>query len=327
MQAAIVTRYGPPDVVQIRQVPAPKARPGQVIVRQRATSVSSGDARIRAANMPPGYGLILRLVLGLGGPRQPILGISVAGEVTEVGPGVTTHKIGDRVLATTGFAMRAHAEFVAVKAGRLIPLPDGLSMAEAAALPFGALTALYYLRDRARLAAGESVLVIGASGAVGAATVQLARHFGARVTGICSAANADLVHDLGAERVIDYRAKDFRRQGLRYDVIVDCIGGATAENCRDVLAMGGRLCLVVASLGYQLTAGWHSRRTGVRVIAGMGTEPPEDLRLLAGLAATGALRPHIGATFPFDRIAEAHELADSGHKRGNTVITFDQTPG
>jgi NADPH:quinone reductase-like Zn-dependent oxidoreductase len=326
MKAAIVTRYGPPDVVQIREVATPRAKPGQVIVRQHATSLNSGDARIRAANMPPGFGLILRAVFGLRGPRQPVLGICVAGVVAEVGPGVTTAKVGDHVLATTGFAMRAHAEYVALKSDRLVPLPQGLTMAEAAALPFGALTALYYLRDRARLVAGESVLVIGASGAVGAACVQLARHFGARVTAVSSAANADLVRSLGADDVIDYRSQDFRHLGQRFDVIVDCTGAATAENCRDVLVPGGRLCRVVASLAYQLTAGWHSRRTGVKVLAGVGGEKPQDLKYLVDLAAKGPLRPLIGATFPLARIAEAYALADTGHKRGNIVITFD-SPG
>lgn len=323
MKAAIVTRYGTPDVVQIRDVATPRAKPGQVVVRQHATSVNSGDARIRAANMPPGFGLILRLVFGFGGPRQPILGIVVAGEVAEVGPGVTGHKVGDRVVATTGFAMRAHAEYVAVKAARLVALPDGLGMAEAAALPFGALTALYYLRDRAKVQPGEDVLVIGASGAVGAAAVQLARHYGAKVTGVSSAANADLVRSLGASEVIDYRTHDFRNMGQRYHIVIDCVGDATAENCRDALVPGGRLCLVIASLGYQLTAGWHGRRTGVKVLAGVGTEAPADLAVLADLAARGPLRPHIGATFPLARIAEAHALTDTGHKRGNTVITFD----
>ena len=324
MQAAIVTRYGPPDVVQIRDIATPRAKPGQVIVRQHATTLNSGDARIRGANMPPGFGLILRLVFGFRGPRQPILGICVAGEVSEVGPGVTGVALGDRVLATTGFAMRAHAEYVAVKASRLVALPAGLSMAEAAALPFGALTALYYLRDRARVQSGERVLVIGASGAVGAAAVQLANHYGAQVTAVCSAGNADLARSLGASQVIDYRTQDFRVLGLRYDVIVDCVGGATAENCKAALVPGGRLCLVIASLGYQLTAAWHARRTGVKVIAGVGNEAPADLALLTDLAAKGPLRPHIGATLPFGQIAQAHALADTGHKRGNTVVIFDR---
>jgi len=323
MKAAIVTRYGPPDVVQLQEVAPPPLKKGQVIIRQHATSVASGDARIRAANMPPGFGLILRLVFGLRGPRQPILGICVAGVVDQIGPGVTGVTLGDPVLATTGFAMRAHAELVAVKATRLVPLPNGLSMAEAAALPFGALTALYYLRDRAKLQPGETVLVIGASGAVGAAAVQLAHHIGARVTGVASAANAALLRSLGAGATIDYRVTDFRTMGKRYDVIVDCTGNATAESCRDALVPGGRLCLVVASLAYQVTAGWHSRRTGVKVIAGVGLEAPADLIFLAGLAASGPLRPLIGATFPLTRISEAHALVDTGHKRGNVIITFD----
>lgn len=326
MKAAIVTRYGAPGVVQIREVARPLAKPGQVVIRQHATAVSTGDSRIRSAKIPPGFGLILRLVFGLRGPRQPILGNSVAGIVAEVGPGVTSLSVGDRVLGTTGMAMRAHAEFVAVKADRLIPLPEGLNMTEAAALPFGALTALYFLRHRAKVTAQDKVLVIGASGAVGAAAVQLARHFGAIVTGVCSAANADLVRGLGAAQVIDYHRQEFRTNGQRYDVIVDCVGGATVRNCRASLAAGGRLCLVVASLGQMLTAGWQSRRSGVKVVVGSGREAPEDLRLLADLAAKGPLRPHIGATFPFARIAEAHALAETGHKRGNTVITFDQTP-
>lgn len=324
MKAAIVTHYGTPDVVQIQEVATPRAKAGQVVIRQHATSLNSGDARIRAANMPPGFGLILRLVFGFRGPRQPILGIVVAGEVSEVGPGVTGVAIGDRILATTGFAMRAHAEFVALKADRLVPLPDGLSMAEAAALPFGALTALYYLRDRAKLTSGERVLVIGASGSVGAAAVQLAHHLGAHVTGVASAANAEVIQNLGAEVSIDYKTQDFRQLGRRYDVILDCTGTATAENCRDVLVPGGRLCLVVASLAYQITAPWHSRRTGVQVLAGVGKEAPADLAFLAGLAAKGPLSPVIGATFPLAQIAQAHALVETGHKRGNVVITFER---
>lgn len=319
MKAAIVTRYGTPDVVQIQEVATPRAKPGQVVIRQHATSLNSGDVRIRAANMPPGFGLILRLVFGLKGPRQPILGNSVAGEVSEIGDGVTGVRLGDRVLATSGFSMRAQAEYVAVKAARLVPLPEGLSMAEAAALPFGALTALNYLRDLAKVQPGETVLVVGASGSVGAATVQLARHMGALVTGVASAANADLLRDLGAE-AIDYRTQDFGTMGQRYDVIVDCTGSATAENCRDVLVPGGRLCLVVASLAYQIMAGWHGRQSGVRVLAGVGREAPADLAWLADLAAKGPLRPVIGATFPLDQMAKAHALVETGHKRGNVVI-------
>ena len=327
MQAALVTRYGPPDVVVIRQVPTPKAKAGQVIVRQHATSVTSGDSRIRAARMPRGFGLVLRLVFGFTGPRQPILGNCIAGEVAEVGPGVSSPRVGDRIMATTGFAMRAHAEYVAIKASRAIALPQGLSMAEAAALPFGALTALFYLRDRAKLKAGEKVLVIGASGAVGAAMVQLAQHMGAEVTGICSAANQGLVLGLGAAQVIDYHERDFRTLGQRYDVIVDCVGEATAQTCAGALVPGGRLCLVIASLGSQLTASRQSRRFGIQIIAGVGKENPEDLRYLADLAAHGSLRPHIGASLPFERIVEAHGLADTGRKRANTVITFARRDG
>ncbi len=322
MKAAIVTRYGPPDVVQIQEVATPRAKPGQVVIRQHATALNSGDVRIRAANMPPGFGPILRLVFGFNGPRQPILGNSVAGEVSEIGEGVTNVRLGDRVMATSGFSMRAHAEYVAVKVARLVPLPQGLTMDEAAALPFGALTALHYLRDLAKVQPGEKVLVVGASGSVGAATLQLAGHMGAHVTGVASAANADLLADLGAE-AIDYRTQDFRTMGQRHDVIVDCTGQATARNCRDALVPGGRLCLVVAALGDQILAGWHGRKNGVKVLAGVGKEAPADLAWLADLAALGPLRPIIGASFPLDQMVKAHALVETGHKRGNVTITFD----
>jgi len=329
MRAAIVTRYGPPAVLRIVEIPAMVPRRGEVIVRQCATSVSAGDARIRGARIPRGFGLILRVVFGWNRPRQPVLGIAVAGVVARIGAGVTDLAPGDRVMGTTATAMGAHAEEVAIKANRLLPLPAGLSMAAAAALPFGALTALFFLRDRARVAAGDRVLVIGASGAVGAAMVQLAVLMGAKVTAVCSGPNAALVRGLGATRVIDYRTEDFRAMGERQDVIVDCVGKTTAPDARAALVPGGRLCLVVAPLVAILTAGWQSRRNGIRVLTGTGGEAPADLAALAGLVATGALSPLIGATFPFDQIAEAHTLCDSGRKIGNTVILFGevaQTP-
>jgi NADPH:quinone reductase-like Zn-dependent oxidoreductase len=231
-------------------------------------------------------------------------------------------------MASTALSMGAHAQEVAVKAQRLVPQPEGLSIAEAAALPFGGHTALHFLRDGARLQAGERLLVIGASGAVGLAMVQLGRHIGAEVTAVTSAANAALVQGMGAARVIDYRAGDFRASVGPQEVIVDCVGETDTAAARAMLVPGGRFCRVVASLDAVILAGWHGRRLGIRVLAGSGAEAPADLAWLADLAASGPLRPHIGATFPFAQIAEAHALCDSGRKRGNAVVLFDplQTP-
>ena len=326
MQAAIVTRYGPPNVLQIREVPKPQAKAGQVIIRQHATSLNSGDARIRGANMPPGFGLILRLVFGLRGPRQPILGICVAGEVSEIGPGVTGITLGDRVLATTGFAMRAHAEYVAVKANRLVPLPESLGMEEAAALPFGALTALYYLRDRAKVQPGESVLVIGASGAVGAATVQLAHHFGARVTAVCNTKNVELVRSLGADRVVDYTREDFTKSGERYDVVLDAVQKHSFRRSRRSLLPGG--LYVATDLGFL----WHvpllallTRWIGSRkLVFALDGPTKEDLALVEELIEAGRYRAVVDRTYPLEHVVAATRYVETGQKTGNVVLTVNR---
>lgn len=322
MKAAVYTRYGSPDVVSLAEVPRPALPPGGVVIRVRATTVSSGDARLRSANVPPGFGILLRLGFGVFGPRKRVLGTEVAGEIVEAGAG--SHlSVGDRVFAMPGAHLGGHAEYVAIpRGGALASIPHNLSFEEAAAISFGGTTALFYLRDKARLRADEQVLVNGASGSVGSAAVQLAKHFGARVTAVCSSENADLVSALGAERVIDHTRQDFTTLGDRFDVILDTVGNCSFERCGPALADNGRLLLVVAGLGQMLGALLKPERSGKRVLGGVTPERSEDLVWLAQLAESGAYRPVIDGTFPFDRIADAHARVDTHRKRGNVVVTL-----
>ncbi|MFO0615958.1 MAG: NAD(P)-dependent alcohol dehydrogenase [Polyangiaceae bacterium] len=201
-------------------------------------------------------------------------------------------------------------------------MPDGMTWADAAAIPFGACTALHYLRRKGNVRRGERVLVLGASGAVGAAAVQIARHDGAHVTAVCSAGNAELVRGLGAETVIDYAREDFTRGDATWDVILDCIGGTDYRRARRVLRRGGRLLRVVTSLGGQIVAPLQGRLRGHRVIAGVAPGSAEDLAAAIDLARSGALRPVIDATYPLSRVADAHARVDSGRKRGSVVLTL-----
>jgi len=319
MKAAIYRRYGPPDVIQIVDVPTPEITSTDMLVKVRAATVSAGDARLRSARVPRGFGLLMRLGFGIRGPRKPILGWELAGEVVAVGQSVTRFVPGDAVFAAR---RESHAEYVAVPEDKAAPMPRNLTFEEAAALTFGGLTSLVYLRDKARIQPGERVLINGASGAVGCAAVQLAKHFGAVVTGVCSAANELLVKSLGAARVVDYTGEDFTKSPEQYDVILDAIGNCTFARCQRVLRPGGRLLLVVASLG-QLVAGlvWSSR-AGRKVLTGVGSVQTADLDFLRALAESGAFKPVIDRTYEFARIVDAHAYVDTGHKKGNVVLTF-----
>jgi NADPH:quinone reductase-like Zn-dependent oxidoreductase len=323
MKAAVCRVYGGPDVVEVRDVPAPVAKPDEILIRIFASTVSSGDARMRGARFPKGFGLLGRFFLGLTGPRTPILGTELAGVVEAVGTQVMRYRPGDKVFAFTGIGMGCHAELKAMhEVGPIAKIPAGFTFDEAAAISFGGTTALYFLRDIAGVQSGERVLVNGASGAVGSAAVQLARHFGAHVTGVCSAANAGLVRSLGADEVIDYAATDFATSGARWDVILDTVGNASFARCRNALSEKGRLLLLVAGLGDLLMAPLHSRSSGLKVAGGAAPERAEDLAALVILCETAAFKPLIDSRFPLERIAEAHARADSQRKVGSVVVTI-----
>jgi NADPH:quinone reductase-like Zn-dependent oxidoreductase len=319
MKAAVYHRYGPPDVIRIDEVPTPDPRPNELLVRVRATTVSAGDARLRSARVPPGFGMMMRLGFGVFGPRKPILGWDFSGEVAAVGASVSRFARGDRVFGTR---MGSHAEYVVVPESHLAAMPPNLTFEDAAALVFGGMTSLFYLRDKAKMHPGERVLINGASGAVGTAAVQLAKHFGGVVTGVCSASNAELVRSLGATRVIDYATQDFAHTGETYDIILDAVGNCTFERCKQALSPGGRLLLVVASFGQMMGAMLRPSRGDRRVLAGVNTTRAEDLLFLGTLAESGALRPVIDRTYPLARIVDAHSHVDTGHKKGSVVITL-----
>lgn len=322
MRAAMCRAYGPPDVVRIEEVERPEPKSGQVLIRIRATTVSSGDWRVRSQTVPRGFGLMMRAVFGFTRPRNPVLGCELAGEIAAVGKDVTGFKPGDAVIGYPSFPNGCHAEYRTMQAtDRIVRKPDCLSFEEAAALCFGGATALDFLRDRAALKAGEHLLVIGASGALGSAAVQLAKNFGALVTGICSAANTGLVRSLGADRVFDYTKQDYRDRGETYDVIFDAAGQASFKTHEHLLNPDGRLLLLAAGLPDMFSA-IGRKRHGKRVFAGPAREKPEHLKTLCALAEAGAYRPVIDQVFPFARIAEAHARVESGRKRGSVVVTI-----
>lgn len=314
MRAAVYRKYGPPDVVHFEEVPKPVPGDRDILVRMAATSVTSGDARLRAFNLPRQFRLPGRLMLGILGPRKKILGVEFAGTVESVGPGVTRFQPGDRVFGIDVFG--CHAEYKLVREDECVAqMPEGLGFEDAAGVPFGGASALHFL-NRAGLKPGQKVLINGASGCVGAYAVQLARHFGAEVTGVCSAANAELVRSLGASRVVDYAQTDFAAEGVVYDVIMDTVGNAPFRRCEPVLTATGVLLAVLGAAEDM----FRRPKGGKRIVGSQSAEDPKDLRLLAELLARGAIRPVVDRVYPFDDIRAAHAYVDTGRKRGAVVV-------
>jgi NADPH:quinone reductase-like Zn-dependent oxidoreductase len=319
MKAAVCERYGPPEVVQVREVATPVPADDGVLVEVMATTVNSGDARVRALRVPRGLKLAMRLRLGVTKPKHPILGFEVAGRVEAVGAAVTRFQPGDRVVASRGFDFGCHAEQVTVaEHGAIAGIPENLTYRDAVALCFGGTTALTFF-DLGKLAEGETILINGASGAVGTMAGQLAKHLGAEVTGVCSGANVELVRSLGADHVIDYTAEDFTRNGQRYDVIMDNHGNAPYKRVRDSLAPGGRFLMVIGGLGQMIAA---TRQKAV-VSAGEGDSQmtADGYRALMALGGEGAMKAVIDSVVPFAQIVEAHRRVDGGHKVGSVVVT------
>jgi len=313
MRAAVVDRYGAPEVVRIADVPCLDPGADDVLVRVHAAAVTSGDARIRAARFPPGFGIPARLAFGLTRPRRSILGGTFSGVVETVGARVNGFAPGDEVCGMTGVRMGAHAEHLAVAAKRVTGKPPGVTHEDAAGLLFGGTAALHFLRHKGSVGPGSSVLINGASGAIGTNAVQLAKHFGAAVTGVTSAGHAALVRELGADRVVDYATEDVTSLTERFDAVLDTVGNLSIPAGRRLLRDHGVLLLAVAGLRDTLRARGN-------VVAGSAPERVEDFDLLLQLAADGELTVVIEEIYDLAGIVDAYRRVDSGHKVGNVIV-------
>ena len=322
MKAAVYERYGSAEVVTIAEAPRPAAGKEAILVKVAAASVSTADWRMRASAFPGGLWLPGRLMTGLFAPRHRILGTDFAGTVAETGPGVTRWKAGDAVFGFSGHG--GHAEYLAMpQDGPMAAIPPGTGFEEAAAMPFGALSALVFLRDFARLRAGQRVLVLGASGGVGAFAVQIARHLGAEVTGVASGANLDLLRDLGAAQVIDYTREDFAAADWRWDAILDTVGATRFARARTALTPEGVYIPLEFGLKEAGQALVSAIRGGQRMRLGVSGDTRADLEILAGLLERGEVRGVIDEIFPLAAIAEAYRRVESRHKRGAVILAID----
>jgi NADPH:quinone reductase-like Zn-dependent oxidoreductase len=313
MRAAVTEKYGPPELVRVQEAAPPEPKAKEVLVRVEAAAVTSGDARIRGARFPKGFGPLARLAFGVTRPRRPVLGGAFSGVVEATGSALTGVEPGDEVCGMSGTKLGAHAELLAVSSARVVPKPSAVSHEQAAGVLFGGTTALHFLRDKASIEPGLTVLVNGASGAVGTNAVQLARHYGATVTGVASAANRALVEQLGAAEVIDHTEVDVASIDRRFDVVLDTVGNLTIHSGRRLLKEDGVLLLVAAGLGDILRA-----RGNVK--AGPSKERAADFALLLELVAGGELTVAIDRVYDLDEIVEAHRRVDTGHKVGNVLV-------
>ncbi|WP_028596429.1 NAD(P)-dependent alcohol dehydrogenase [Paenibacillus assamensis] len=300
MRAIVCTKYGTPEVLELKDVMKPVPKDHEIQIKVYATTVTTGDCRIRSFTSPFLLWLPMRIVLGFTKPRNPILGVELAGEVEALGKKVKRFQVGDQVYALSGMRCGAHAEYICMSEHAVVALkPNNATYEEAAALPFGGTTALHFFR-KGNIRAGMKVLIYGASGSVGTAAVQLASYLGAEITGVCSGRNADLVKSLGAEHVIDYTEEDFTARAEKFDIIFDAIGKRSKSDCTKVLAPNGKF-LTVNGLGI------------AKVSA-------DDLVFLKELMEKGEMKAVIDRRYTLEQVPEAHRYVETGRKRGNVVV-------
>ena len=323
MKAIVCTRYGPPEVLQLKEVSQPTLGDNDVLIKVHATTVTSGDSRMRSFKVPLSFWLPARMALGLRKPNNPILGAELAGEIESAGKDVKLFKKGDQVFAYPGHNGGAYGEYICMsEKGCLAIKPANMTFEEAAAIPFGGNTALHFLR-KGNIRSGQKVLIYGASGSVGTFAVQLARYFGAEVTGVCGTTNLELVKSLGADKVIDYTKGDFTKNGETYDVIFDAIGKSSFSGCMRSLKKEGIYLHAVATPAVMLRMRLASMKSSKKLIGGTAIPDIENLIFLKELVEAGKIKPVIDRCYPLDRMAEAHRYVDRGHKKGNVVITIE----
>lgn len=319
MKAITHTRYGTPDVLQLTEVERPRLLADEVLIEVHASSVSTGDFRSRASAFPGVMWLPGRLYVGLFRPKNTILGGDVAGRIVEVGEDVTRFAVGDEVFGYCGVG--SNAEFVAMQENDvLMRKPENLTFVEAAAIPNGALCAHDFVTKLGEVKAGDEVLVVGASGGVGSYAVQIAKHLGAKVTGVCSTDNVELVRSLGADHVVDYRNEDFRDNGVVYDVIIDTVGATDFVSCQRSLSATGRH-VFVAFGPRELWQMFRTAKKARKVVCGVMAPSLEAMEAITAMARSGALKPVFDRTYPLHETAAAHAFVEAGGKRGSVVIT------
>ena len=319
MKAIELTKYGAPEYLQMKEVEKPSPKDNEILIKIHATSVSSGDARMRRADP-----FIIRLIFGFKRPRKPVLGVVVAGEIEAIGKTVSNYEIGDQVFGSSGMSFGAHAEYVSVREDAVLALkPSNMTYEEAAAIPFGATASLHFLRI-ANIQQGQKVLIYGASGALGTMAVQLAKNYGAELTAVCSTSNVELMKSLGADEVIDYTKEDFTKNGKNYDVIFDTIGKSPFRKSLRSLNKDGHLLLANAGISTMIGGAITSIFISKKIVSGVIKETVEDMNFFKHLIEKGKLKAVIDRIYTLKQIVEAHTYVDMGHKKGNVVIAINQ---
>ena len=321
MKAIVYTKYGPPDVLQLKEVEKPTPKYNEVLIRIYATTATAGDCENRRLEVPILIWLPIRIYMGVRKPKRQILGLELAGEIEAVGKDVTRFKKGDQVFAATDMSFGAYAEYICLPDTYAMAIkPANMTYEEAATVPTGGLLALHFLR-KGNIQSGEKVLINGAAGSMGTFAVQLAKYFGAEVTGVDSTGKLDMLRTIGADHVIDYTQEDFTKNGETYDVIFDVIGKSSFSCSVRSLKQNGRYLLGIPDLSKMVRGLWTSKTSSKRVIAGLVSYRTEHLFLLKELIEAGKIKSVIDRSYPLEQTAEAHRYVETGHKMGNVVIT------
>jgi len=327
MKAIVWTNYGPPDVLQLKEVEKPSPKANEVLIKIYAASVFAGDCELRSLKIPLLMSLPLRIYVGFRRPKRvTILGQELAGEIESAGKDVELFKKGDQVFASTGFGMGAYAEYICLpeepKEGVLAIKPANMTYEEAAAVPTGGLEALHFLKH-GNIQSEQKVLINGAGGSIGTFAIQLAKYFGAEVTGVDSTGKLDMLRSIGADQVIDYTKEDFTQSGETYDVIFDVVGKSSFSGSIKSLKQNGFYLLANPGLSHMVRGGWTSKRSSKSVIFGAASHKTEDLLFLKELIEAGKIKTVIDRRYPLEQTAEAHRYVETGHQKGNVVITME----